>query len=262
MEEGEQKVRSSAWPTAAGCGHRGQEPPVLSRRGAPDDPRGSHLAASRPGAGGWLVPGLSSSSSSLSREGLRGAKNREKLCQGAPPLLRPPDISPARQPVRGRPLGTREAVSGARSGAVGPGEGRSYSARAAGAAQSIPGGRSAGATGCQHYSFSCSEAAPPSTPGLPAPRRSQRPRLRPEPGPSRCRWPVPVLGMGLRSGGTHHPATPGSGLPAQKSSACQPICLFSQFFLLLICFSIVQSVQGTVFRLLKQVHELKFERNS
>jgi hypothetical protein len=64
---------------------------------------GTHLAAPRPGAGGG--PGFSSSSSSLSREGLRGAKNREKLCQGALPLLRPPDISPERALARGRPRG-------------------------------------------------------------------------------------------------------------------------------------------------------------
>lgn len=99
-------------PRAVG---RARSPSPVRPHGPPDVPRGSHLAAPRPGAGGWLVPGLSSSSSSLSREGLRGAKNRERLCQGAPPLLRPPDIATARLSVRRRLLGAREAVSCLRS---------------------------------------------------------------------------------------------------------------------------------------------------
>lgn len=119
MEEGEQKVESQVQPgtRAAGSGLSvGPGAPIpCVRAGPPDVPSGSHLAAPRPGAGGWLVPGLSSSSSSLSREGLRGAKNREKLCQGAPPLLRPPDIATARLSVRGRLLGARKAVSCVRS---------------------------------------------------------------------------------------------------------------------------------------------------
>lgn len=107
---------SAAWHERGRRGLSGQEPQSrASAQGPPDVPRGSHLAAPRPTAGGWLVPGLSSSSSSLSREGLRGAKNRERLCQGAPPLLRPPDISPARLPVRGRLRGARKAVSCVRS---------------------------------------------------------------------------------------------------------------------------------------------------
>lgn len=110
MEEGEQKVSSQAnlARQRLAAGKRARSPsPQSPRRTC----RGSHLASPRPGAGGWLVPGLSSSSSSLSREGFRGAKNREKLCQGPPPLLRPPDISRVRLPVQARLLGADEAVS-------------------------------------------------------------------------------------------------------------------------------------------------------
>lgn len=121
MEEGQQRAAS---------------PGPQGPRGPPRRPRGAHLGAPRPGAGGGLVSGLSSSSSSLSREGLRGAKNREKLCQGPPPRLRPPDISRARLPVQGRPLGAGAAVSCVRS----PARGSRLDA-----AQSIPAGE-AGAT--------------------------------------------------------------------------------------------------------------------
>lgn len=150
MEKGEQKVANGAQPgpRAAGCRRSvGPGAPVRRvRTGPPDVPRGSHLAAPWPGAGGWLVPDLSSSSSSLSREGLRGAKNREKVCQGAPPLLRPPDMSPARLPVRGGPRRTGLAVSYAgKPGVAGPAK-AGQTTRATGAAQSIPGGRGAGAT--------------------------------------------------------------------------------------------------------------------
>lgn len=70
-------------------------------------PRGAHLAAARPG----LAPGLSSSfsSSSLSREGLRAAKNRDRLCQEAPPRRRPPDIAP---PAGARLPGAPESAAG------------------------------------------------------------------------------------------------------------------------------------------------------
>lgn len=101
---------TAARPSAAGSGGRVRSPSGESLA-APDAPRGSHLEAPRPEAGGGLVPGLSSSSSSLSREGLRAAKNREKVCQGAPPLLRPPDIPSALWPVPGRLRGTGKAVS-------------------------------------------------------------------------------------------------------------------------------------------------------
>lgn len=113
MEEEEQKVQNELQPgpRSTSCGRSGQEPHPASPRRTPDAPGSSHLAA--PGAGDWLVPGFSSSSSSLSREGFRGAKNREKLCQGALPLLRPLDISPDRPQVGGRLLGMDEAVPGA-----------------------------------------------------------------------------------------------------------------------------------------------------
>lgn len=74
---------------------RDRRKPSKARR-SEQRPCGSHLAAPRLALVGWPVPGFSSSSSSLSREGFRGAKSREKLCQGALPLLRPPDMSPER----------------------------------------------------------------------------------------------------------------------------------------------------------------------
>lgn len=164
-----------------------------ARSPSPQSPRrtcrGSHLASPRPGAGGWLVPGLSSSSSSLSREGLRGAKNREKLCQGPPPLLRPPDISRVWLPVQARLLGAGEAVSCVQSLAQeGP-------TRAAGVAQSIP-SRRPGATRSRSR---CPHSAPRLLlpPPLDAPGRSQRPRLRP--GPSwPCRGPPGLAGSPLQ----------------------------------------------------------------
>ncbi|KAL1787285.1 hypothetical protein HispidOSU_001903 [Sigmodon hispidus] len=89
-QPGGSKNFTKSKPPRAGTGGN----PSKGRR-SEERPRGSHLAVTRAPVA-WPVPGFSSSSSSLSREGFRGAKNREKLCQGALPLLRPPDISPAR----------------------------------------------------------------------------------------------------------------------------------------------------------------------
>lgn len=200
----------------------------------PDGPRGSHLAAPRPGAGGWLVPGLSSSSSSLSREGLRGAKNREKLCQGPPPLLRPPDISRARLPVQGRLLGAGEAASCVRSPAQGEPTGR----RTPAWLSPSP----AGEAGATRSRTRCPCSAPRLLlpPPLDAPGRSQRPRLRP--GPS---WPrrsragrvaaeSADLGPGARNS---PPTTLAQGFAPQASSGC----ILSGFalnsdFIWVICF--------------------------
>lgn len=93
---------------------RDRRKPSKARR-SEQRPRGSHLAAPRLALVGWPVPGFSSSSSSLSREGFRGAKNREKLCQGALPLLRPPDMSPR---AAAPSAGPDETVAGARVAAA------------------------------------------------------------------------------------------------------------------------------------------------
>lgn len=210
MEEGEQKVASRAnlarQRLAAGEPARSPSPrsPRRIPHRPPDGPRGSHLAAPRPGAGGWLVPGLSSSSSSLSREGLRGAKNREKLCQGPPPLLRPPDISRARLPVQGRLLGAGEAASCVRSPAQGEPTGR----RTPAWLSPSP----AGEAGATRSRTRCPCSAPRLLlpPPLDAPGRSQRPRLRPGPSWPR-RGPPGLAGSPLKvptwdpEPGTRHP---------------------------------------------------------
>lgn len=163
------RAERSVAPEPLAAGGRARCPYQASSRSPPphpDVPRGSHLAAPWPGAGGWLVPGLSSSSSSLSREGLRGAKNREKVCQGAPPLLRPPDISPARLPVRGRPRGTGEALSCARSPAWrDPAKARRTRRRPPARLSSSPAGEAR------------TRRAPRAAAALAAPGSSYRPRL-------------------------------------------------------------------------------------
>lgn len=122
MEEGEQKVGSAAWPTA-GPGTL----PVLSRRGAPTTPRGSHTWQ-RPGPA--RAAGLSPASPPLPLPcpGKRasGSKESGKAMPGGrrPSSGRRTHLPGAAAGPRPSARGTREAVSGARPEAVGPGRAR------------------------------------------------------------------------------------------------------------------------------------------
>ena len=228
-ESDERSLAESGWLRAPGPG----APRPASRRRAPRrPPRSSHLAAPRPGAGGWLVPGLSSSSSSLSREGLRGAKNREKLCQGAPPLLRPPDISPARQPVRGRSRGTRETVScalrpaprdPARAGLTRRGRAARLRPSRAGEARALCAPSAATSRAVRRLLLLPPARPPPGgargrgTAPIPGPAAVRHRR----PGPRCRRWPE-----------TRRDAQPRyAGLWASRPNGLQPVCLFAQIFL-------------------------------
>lgn len=90
-----------------------------------------------------------------------------------------------------------------------------------------------------------------SRPRRPAPGRSQRPRPRPR------RRPLGWRGRRLRPGKRH--PRPDSRLRAQTSSGCSPLSFALSFdFLLLICFLSLSQCTVKVFRLLKEVNELKF----